>query len=146
MTNYLETKISDIADPDFQTMVKELCHCVAWDPTQFGDRTLRFLLMAIGKEDPKCLSEQYLPAPGILTRKLDKLSPESVVYHVCWELVNLNRTRIESFDGKKVLSLIKTCSKIYCRKLVRAKKLTGNQLRHEFQTALIVRRRQNGDL
>ena len=105
------------------------------------------MLMAIGKEASKCLSESFLPGPGILTRKVDSLSPDSAVFHVCKQLVDLNGTHIESFDGKKVLSLIKTCSKIYCRKpTARAKKPTPNQRRHEFQTALIVRRRQNGDL
>ena len=146
MTNYLETKICDIPDPSFQRLVGELCSCVAWDPTHFDDRTLRFLLMAIGKEDLKALSAQHLAVPGILTTRVDKLSPDSVIYHVCWELVNLNRTHIESFDGKKVLSLIKRCSKIYWPKLPRPRKLTRSQLRHRNQTQLIIRRRQNGDL
>lgn len=104
------------------------------------------MLMAIVKEDPKCLSEKYLPGPGILTRKVDSLSPDSIVYHVCRELVDLNKTNIESFDGKKVLSLIKQCSKVYCPKFPRKRKLTRNQSRHEFETDLIIRKRQNDPL
>jgi hypothetical protein len=107
MTNYLETKICDIGDPDFQTMVGELCHCVAKSRAEFNNVTLRFLLMAIGKEDPKCLSEQYLPGPGILTIKVDSLLPDTVVFHVCRELVHLNKTIIESFGGKRFFLLSK---------------------------------------
>ena len=78
--------------------------------------------MVINKDNPKALTKMYLPGPGILTKKVDALSPDSVLYQVCLELVELNRSHIESFDGKMVLSLIKKCSKVYGRKPTRAKK------------------------
>ena len=104
------------------------------------------MLMAIVKEDSKCLSARYLPGPGVLTSKVRQLRPDSVVHAVCREMASLNRTHIESFDGVTVLSLIKKCSKVYSPKSPRTKKLTRNQLLHQFQTKLIKRRRENGDL
>ena len=110
---HLETRICDIDDHDFQAMVDELCECVGKNRAEFINLRFSFMLMAIVKEDPKCLSKQYLAAPRILTQKVDKLSPGTVVFQICKELVDLNRLHIESFDGKMVLSLLKKCSKIY---------------------------------
>ena len=146
MTKYLDAKICDIRDLEFQAMVTGLCHCSGLSQSEFVNDSFRFMVMAIVKEDAKCLSEKYLPVPGILTRKVDSLSPDSIVHHVCRELVEWNRSGIESFDGKKVLSLIRKCSKVCCPKLPRQKKLTRNQLRYRSQTDLILLRRRNGSL
>ena len=121
MTNYVETKICEIEDPDFQSMIAALCHCINLGADQFENRTLSFLLMAIGKEKKK-LEKQYLPVDGILTSRVNRLSPDSVVYDVCRELARLNRMHIESFDGKTVLTLIKKCHKFFCPMPPRRKK------------------------
>ncbi len=121
MTNYLETRMSEIADFDFQKLIDELCFCVDLPRDDFHDQRLSFLLMAIGREG-RTLSAQHTAMPGILTTSVHKLSHDSAVFQVCNQLAAVNRTNIESFDGKTVLSLIKKCSKIYSRELARAKK------------------------
>jgi len=112
MTNYLEMKICRVQDEEFQSLIEELCYCAAWNVEQFDNHTLRFLLMAIGKE-ARVLSLQHFPFKGVLTTKVDKLRPESVVFNVCQELVRLKHTHIEAFDGKTVLSLIKHCYVVF---------------------------------
>lgn len=126
-------------------MVAELCHCVNLGKDQFEGQPLSYLLMAIGKEK-RALTKQHLPTGGILTRRVDKLAPNSVVYGVCRELVNLKRTHIESFDGKVVLSLIKHCHKFFCPQPPRPKRMTRKQSDYRWKTKLIERRRRNGDL
>jgi hypothetical protein len=145
MTNYLNTRISEISDPKFQSMVTELCHCVDLTRTQFEDQALSFLLMAIGREE-RTLSKQHLPTSGVLTMKVDHVPAGSVVHDVCWELANLNKTHIESFDGKSVLSLIKKCYKKCCPRAIQPKKSTRRVNSCMFTTDLINRRRLNGDL
>ena len=145
MTNYTQTNICDISDSGFQSMVAELCHCVNLGKDQFDNQPLSYLLMAIGKEK-RALTKQHLPTSGILTRKVDELPPDSIVYQVCWELVNLKRTHIESFDRRTVLSLIKHCHKAYCPQPPRPKKLTRREMDYQSKTRLIERRRKNGDL
>jgi hypothetical protein len=145
MTNYTQTKVCEIPDSDFQSMVAELCHCVNLGKDQFDNQPLSYLLMAIGREE-RALTMQHLPTSGILTRKVDKLSPDSVVYHVCSELVNLKGTNIVAFDGKTVLSLIKHCHKAHCPRPIRSKALTRRKSSYLFKTELIERRRKNGDL
>ena len=145
MTNYTQTNICEVSDSGFQSMVAELCHCVNLGKDQFDNQPLSFLLMAIGKEN-RALTKQHLPISGVMTRKVDKLSTDSVVYHVCLELVNLKRTHIESFDGKAVLSLIKHCHKVFCPRPTRPKKLTRRESNYQWKTELIERRRKNGDL
>ena len=145
MTNHLNTKGCEIDDLQFGSMVAELCHCTDLDIEEFQNRSLSFLLMAIGREK-KALTRQHLPGNGILTTKVDKLVLNSVVYDVCRELVNLKKTHIESFDGKTVLSLIKHCHKVLCPRLSSPKKLTRRESRYRFATELIKRRRRNGDL
>ena len=144
MISYLEKKISDIDDLDFQMMVSELCECIEKSRAEFDSRRLSFMLTVIARDYPKYLSKQYLSKNGILTRKFDSFSTDSVVYQVCKELVDLNRMGTDWFCGKSVLSLIKACSKFYCPKqMTRSKKPTRNQLRNEFQTALIIQKRLN---
>ena len=146
MINYLETNICDVADPRFQLMVHELADCAGKRPNEFSVRSLRFMLMAIGREDPKVLSLPYVAVPVVLKERVNRLSPDSVVYQVCKQLADVNGINIEAFDKKNVLSLIKKCSKIFYSKPKRAKKPTRNQNRHAFNTELIERRRRNGDL
>ena len=112
MTRHLETKIREVHDEEFQSLIDELCQCAAWEREQFDNHTLRFLLMATGKE-ARALSHQHLAFKGVLTTKVDKLRPESVVFDVCQELVRLKHTHIEAFDGKTVLSLIKHCYVVF---------------------------------
>ena len=112
MTRYLETKICKITDKDFQSLINEICFCAGWERTQFDDHTLRFLLMATGKEARE-LSLQHTPFKGVLTTKVAKLKSDSVVFNVCQELVKVKHTHIEAFDGKTVLSLIKHCYVVF---------------------------------
>ncbi|HSU54450.1 MAG TPA: hypothetical protein VLT36_10350 [Candidatus Dormibacteraeota bacterium] len=145
MSNYTELNICDIQDPDFRSMAAELCHCVNLAMDQFENRSLSFLLMAIAKEKRR-LGRQYLPTDGVLTRKVDKLPPGSVLHDLCREITTRRRTHIESFDGKTVLSLIKSCLPGYSPRLPRARKPTRREQDHQFQTGVINRRRKNGDL
>jgi len=145
MTNYTQTKVCEIPDFDFQSMVAELCLCVNFGKDQFDKQPLSYLLMSIGREK-RALTKQHLPTSGVLTMKVDKLSPDSVVYRVCSELVNLNGTIIEAFDGKTVLSLIKHCHRAHCPRPTRSKALTRRERDYRFTTELIERRRKNGDL
>jgi len=122
MTNYVETRISEINDPDFQSLIHELIHCVDWntDVDQICEQPFSYLLMVIGREK-KALTLQHLPVKGILNMRVEKLQFDSVLHHVCRELARLKGTPIESFDGKTVLTLIKRCHKIYCPKPPRRK-------------------------
>ena len=144
MTNFLNTKIRDVEDAAFQSLIVELCHCVEWDAGQFDDSTLSFLLMAINRENPKALTSQRLMGKGILTMKVDKIVPGSVVHGVCEELTRLKRTGVEMFCGKTVLSLVKSC---YPKaKPVAPRRPTRNMLRHRQMTNVILQGRKNGDL
>ncbi|MGD0743653.1 MAG: hypothetical protein ABSA45_00725 [Verrucomicrobiota bacterium] len=145
MINYTQTKICEISDPDFQSMIAELCRCVFLGQDQFVNQPLSFLLMAIVREK-RAMTRQHLPTDGILTMRVDKLSPGSVVYDVCQEMVNQKGAHIESFDGKTVLSLIKHCYKAFCPSIPRLKKQTRRESEYQFKMDLIKRRRKNGDL
>jgi hypothetical protein len=102
--------------------------------------------MVIGREDAKALAINRLPGPGILTTKVSKLSPNSIVYQVCWALTKLKGTHIESFDEKTVLSLVKRCHKVFCPQITRSKSTTRSERRHQFTKEMIMRRRKNGSL
>jgi hypothetical protein len=145
MTNYAQINICEIPDPDFQSMVAELCHCVVLGKDQFVNQPLSYLLMAIVREK-RAMTRQHLPTDGILTIKVDKLSTDSVVYCICRELVNQKGTHIESFDGKTVLSLIKHCYKSFCPPLARPKKPIRWDRNYQLTTKVIKQRRKNGDL
>jgi hypothetical protein len=147
MIDSFESEIRDIADPDFQDMVNGLCECAECYPSKFADCSLRKMLMIIVEEDPKCLSEQNLTKPGILNTKVGSLSNDSSVYLACKKLAELNEMSIDSFAGKKVLFLIKKCSKrACCPQFPRAKKLTHNQQKRRFETELILKNRENDPL
>lgn len=145
MTNYVQTNICEVEDQDFQTLILELCHCTNLDIADVEDKSLAFFLMAIAREN-RVLTKQHLATDGILTRKVNKLASDSIVFAVCQEMVRQKNSHIENFDGKTVLSLIKHCYKSFFPKLARPKKLTRRQSNYQFQTELIKRRRSNGDL
>jgi hypothetical protein len=117
---FIEMKISEIADSDFQSLVTELCHCVSLDREQFINQPLSFLLMAIVREN-RAMTRQHLLVDGILTMKVDKVSTDSVLYQVCKELANFKGMTVEAYGGKTILSLIKNCYKATCPKLLRQK-------------------------
>ena len=146
MINYDNQTICKIADPEFQSMIRELCHCTNLDLADVEDNSLVFFLMAIDREK-RALTRQHLPTDGILTRKVNKLADDSVVLAVCREMIRQKKTsHIENFDGKTVLSLINHCYKSFFPKPARPKKLKPHQLRHQIGTQLIKRRRRNGTL
>jgi hypothetical protein len=145
MSNYLETKIREIPDGEFQKMVTELCHCINFGRDQYENQPLSYLLMTIDREKRK-LTIQHSPIIGLLGKKVDSLPPDSVVYQVCCELARRNNRPIEYFDGKTVLTLVNQCQKRLCPKPIRAKRLTRSQRLHAFDTFLIDQRRKNGDL
>lgn len=128
MTNYLETKISQIVDADFQTLITELCGCVGLAEDQVENMTLANLLTAIVKEKKK-MALQNVAISLILETRIRKLSADSVVYGVCCELVRLKRSHIELFVGKSVFTLIKQCHKAVCPPQGRAKKPTLKKTR-----------------
>jgi len=143
MSNHLHAKVAEVEDSNFQQMVNELYHCVGWKRDDHEVPTIFYLLSHIGVQDPKALTKNHLPCTGILTTKVGKLK-QGVVYDFCRELAALKHTHIESFDGKTVLSLVKSC--FPWSKPTRNKKLSRNQARHERVTSLILQRRENGDL
>ena len=145
MSNYIHTPIQDIGDPEFQLLVKELCLCIQLDLALFEGQPLTYMLMVIGREK-KALTRDHLLLDGILTTKVAKLSPDSVVYRVCWELANVKKTHIESFDEKTVLSLIKECHKVFCPTPPRPKRTARWQRDCQFTTEQIIQRRRNGVL
>lgn len=145
MSTYIQQNICEIEDPDFQDMIFELCHCVNLDMAEVEDQSLAFFLMCIGREK-WALTQQHLPTAGILTRKVNKLATDSVVYAVCQELVKKKNSHIENFDGKTVLSLIKHCYQSFFPKPTRPKKLKPHQLGYQIGKSVIDRRRKNGDL
>lgn len=145
MTNYVYKKICDVADSDFQSLILELCHCTNLNLADVEDNSLVFFLMAIAREN-RVLTKQHLPTAGILTRKVDKLASDSIVFAVCQEMVRQKNSHIENFDGKTVLALIKHCYKSFFPKPARPKKLKPHQLDYLVGKSVIDRRRKNGDL
>jgi len=145
MTNYVQQIISENTDPDFQSMISELCHCTNLDIADVEDQSLVFFLMAIAREK-RVLTKQHLPTDGVLTRKVDKLACDSVVFAVCQEMVKKKNSHIENFDGKTVLSLIKHCYKSFSPKPTSPKKLKPHQIKYQIGRQVIERRRSNGDL
>jgi len=139
--SYLHAKISTVSDANFQRLIDELYHCVAWRRDDSSLSTLWYLLNAINAQDPKALTAKHLPTDGILTTKIDKL-PQGVIYDLCRELADLKHTHIESLDGKAVLSLLK----VSAPKPARQRKPSLGEIRHEATTRLIKQRRANGDL
>ncbi len=141
MSDLLHLRLDAIFDPAFQQMLDELYHAVNWSRDDLATPTLFYLLSSIMTEDAKALAANRLPATGVLLTKVDRLH-EGAVEDVCRELASIKGAHIESFDGKTVLSLIKTCFP----KAVRARKPTRNQLHHDARRMVIVMRRANGDL
>lgn len=137
----LHAKIAETTDPDFQRLIDELYHCVNWERDDTNFPTLWYLLGGIGAQNPKALAAAFLPTEGILTTKVEKLS-QGVVYDLCCELAKVHRSHIEAYDGKRVLSLLKSLFP----KPPSRRKPTRGEIRHEAATRLILQRRANGDL
>jgi len=139
----IHAKITEVEDDDFQAMINELYHCVDWPRHDEDLPTIFNLLSAIAAQDIKALTSNHLPTAGILTTKIGKL-PDGLVYEFCRELAGILQTHIEAFDGKTVLSLVKS----YCSFLIKPIKKKPNQKlsRHDQMTRIILQRRANGDL
>ena len=142
MTNYLERKISDIKDDDFQTLVAELCECVGWLEDEFENKTLANLFTALVKEDKKLNLNKVLFG-RIFAMKVKALPFDSVVKGVCCELASRKGKAMDDLAGKLVFTLIKQCYKAVCPQKLRPKKTTRLQNKHQLKTALILRRRNN---
>ena len=139
--NYLTAKIADVSDPSFQQLVDELYYCADIRRDDRALPTLFLVLSSITAQDGNALTPAHLPTQGVLTTKVAKVEA-GVIYELCKQAAELRHTPIEAFDGKTVLYLLKTIIPKACR----AKRPTRNQQRHESMTALILRRRANGDL
>jgi hypothetical protein len=143
MTNYVETRISEIPDVNFETMVAELCECFNWAEDEFENKTLANLFTAVVTEKKEMNLQQVLIDP-ILAKKVKELALDSVVYGVCCELVNRKGKSMDDFAGKSVFTLIKQCYKTVCPPLQRTKKPTRREMNRRRQTELIYRRRSSG--
>ena len=143
MTNYVETRISEIPDGNFQTMVAELCECFNWAKDEFENKTLANLFTMVVTEKKKWDLQQIL-IDRILAKKVKELAPDSVVYGVCCELVSRKGKSMDHFAGKSVFTLIKQCHTIICPPLSLVKEPTRREVKHRRQTELILRRRSNG--
>jgi hypothetical protein len=143
MTKYVETKIVEIEDVDFQKLIAELCECVNWDREEFENKTLANLFNAFVMEK-KVMNMQQLPTEQILSKKVKDLELGSAVHDVCCELALANGKPMDNFAGKTVFALIKQCYKAVNPLPIRAKKPTRLQRKHQFNTELINRRRSNG--
>jgi hypothetical protein len=103
IASYLHTKIREIPDPDFQSLVEELCLCINFPMDEFVNQPLSYLLMVVVQEK-RALTRLHAPMERVLAMKVDKLPRDSAVYWVCRELVDLKGTIIEClgltrFDG-----------------------------------------------
>ena len=143
-TKYIETRIRDVNDASFQSLIQELCLCVGFNFAEMSEMSLSFLLMAIGRENRR-LTSSHAPVTNILSLKLGKLPCDSIVRDVCSELANLTGTSIEAFDEQTVLTVIRKQHVALCPK-PKHRRLTRTQKRYDFITDLIKRRRQNGSL
>ncbi len=145
MINYLQTKVSEIKDADFQSMIDGLCECLRFDRIEFNNESLSFLLMAVAREKKaKLLAKQYMARDGVLTWKVNKLSPDSAIYSVCQQLATANNTIIEAFGARTVLSVIKLTHRRYCPHFPRATTPPRWRRPYLFAKDLIDRRRENG--
>jgi hypothetical protein len=145
MTNYLQTKIREIGDPEFQSLISETCQGRGWPPESFADRPLSFLLMVIGKEKKK-LTLQHVAPSQILAKKVRELAHGSVVHDVCLELTTLNGTINEAFYDNSVLTLMMRCYKVFCPKPYRQRKPSKSHLKYQQTIDLIKRSRETRDI
>jgi hypothetical protein len=142
MTKYLETKIFEIKDADFQTLITELCESVRMSDEGIENKTLANLFSAFVIEK-KVMNLQNLPTEQILSKKVKELALDSVVHDVCCELALANEKPMDDLAGKTVFALIKQCYKAVNPSPSRTKKPTRLQSKHQFSTNLINRRRSN---
>ncbi len=145
MINYLDTKICEIEDKQFRSLIEELCLGIGYLQEEFVSEPLRYMLMVIVKEK-RSLATSCFPLPGVLTTRVSKLAPDSVVHAVCRDLTYAAKTSIELFDNKTVLSLIRNTYKATCPPLPRQKAPKKFQRKYQAEIDLINRRRKNGSL
>jgi hypothetical protein len=113
MTNYVERKIAEIGDPDFQKLAAELCKCVDWSLDQFKGKTLANLFTTIVTEGKEPNLQKILVSQ-ILKQKVKHLAPDSVVQGGCCELANRKGKPVDNFAEKSVFALIKQCYRAVC--------------------------------
>jgi len=143
MTNYLETRISEIRDVDFKTLFAELCECFNWAEDEFENKTLANLFTAVVTEK-KEMNLQKVLIDRILAKKVKELVLDSIIFGVCCELVSRKGKSMDDFAGKSVFTLIKQCYKAVCPSLQRTKKPTRREMNHQRKTELIYQQRSNG--
>lgn len=145
MSNYLDKMICEIDDTEFRSLIEELCLGIDYSQEQFLNKPLRYMLMVIIREK-RSLAADCFPLPGVLTTKVSKLNPDSVVHAICRELTRSAKTGIECFDNKTVLSLIRQTYKATCPPLPRQYAPKKYQRVYQAKIDLINRRRKNGSL
>jgi hypothetical protein len=143
VTKYVETKIIEIEDADFQTLIGELCESVCMTDEGVEKLTLANLFSAFvtGK---KVMNLQQLPTERILSKKVKELKLGSVVHDVCCELALAKGKPMDNLAGTTVFALIKQCYKAVNPPLPRLERPTRLHKTHQFETTLINRRRGNG--
>jgi len=145
MTNHTEINISKVEDPDFQSMIAELCQCLNFGTAEFQDKKLSFIFMVM-VQDGKSLAGSDVSASKILGRKVGTLAPDTVVYQVCQELADKIQTDIESHAKKTILSLINHSYKSYSPPPSRLETPSLAQIRYAEKTRVIKLRRKNSGL
>jgi hypothetical protein len=142
MTNYLETKISEIRDADFHRLIAELCECLNWHQDEFQDKSLANLFTNVVTENKK-LDLKNVLISRVLTLKVKDLAPDSAVKNLCCELVGEKGIPMDDLAGKSVFALVKHCYQAVCPAKLRPRKPTRQQMKHQSETALVLRRRCN---
>ena len=143
MTTYIETKICEINDVDFQSLISELCECLNFDKFDFKNRTMANLFSAVVTEGKK-MDLRNLIASTILAKKVKTLELGSVLYCVCCELINRSGKAMDDMMGKTIFTVVKQCYKAINPPMIKAQRPTRLQIAHQFKTELIMRRRRNG--
>jgi hypothetical protein len=136
MIKYVETKIIEIEDADFQTLISELCESVCMSDEGVENMTLANLFSAFVTEK-KVMNLQQLPAERILSKKVKELKLGSVVHDVCCELASRNGKAMDDMLGKSVFALIKQCYKAVNPRFHRVKKPTRLEIDHRRRTERI---------
>jgi len=140
MTAYVETKIGLIDDPDFQSLIDELCECANWAKDDFENKTLANFFTAVVIEKKEITRLKVLIDP-ILRKKVKDLEVDSVVYGVCCELLSRAGKSMDDYLGKSVYAVVKQCHKAVCPKPSRPRKPTRRELEHQAKTKRILSRR-----
>ena len=133
MMNYLETKISSIADKDFQILISELCECLNWSKDEFENKSLANLFTIIVTEEKKLDLKKVLIS-RVLGTKIKHLVYDSVLANVCSELASRKGKAMDDMAGKSVFTLIKQCYMAVCPPKPRPRKI------YTYKTSISVKR------